>query len=71
MKTANVLTQTQVTALCKGALAAGAKRVVVEVMMPNGSKVKLTASAEDAANGDTAHQAEVNEWDEVIRDGTH
>jgi hypothetical protein len=67
------MTRDQVTAACKGAFAGGAKQATVEVrLLPDGTKVvKVTASAQDAANGGIPNHAEVNEWDEVIRDGAH
>jgi hypothetical protein len=55
-KSANVMTQAQVSAACKGALAAGAKSVTVEATLPNGTKLKVTARAEDAANGGNRHE---------------
>jgi hypothetical protein len=54
-KRANVITQNQITAACKGAFAAGAKQATVEtkLVLPDGTTkvVKVTASAEESAHG--------------------
>ncbi len=65
MKVANVLTQTQITAACRGALAAGAKQVTVEAILPNGTKLKVTAHADDQLDG-RAPSDTSNPWDEVL-----
>ena len=68
MKVANVLTQTQITAACRAGLAAGAKQVTVEAILPNGTKVKVTAYADGppmSANGSVQQnneQKEVEDW---------
>jgi len=56
MRKPGVITKAQMTAICKGGLSSGAKLVTVEATMPNGTKLKMTAHADDPtkqpSNGD-------------------
>jgi hypothetical protein len=64
-KTAGVLTQGQVTAYLKSAKRAGYANATVEATMPNGTKLKITAHADEPvmtkqSNGKATE--EVEDW---------
>jgi hypothetical protein len=46
-KTAGVLRKSLIEAVCKGAFNSGAKQATVEVTLPDGTKMKMTAHADD------------------------
>lgn len=46
-RTAGVIRQSEVQAVCRGAFKGGAKHVTVEATLGNGAKLKVTAQSED------------------------
>jgi hypothetical protein len=62
------MTQAQVAAAVKGGLTAGAKCVTIEATLPDGTKLKVTARAEQREEI-AAQEGTSNPWDEVLDDG--